>query len=321
MLLAALALILGLVLLVYSADRFITGAAVSAHYLGVSSMVIGLIIIGFGTSAPEMVVSAVASWQGNSELALGNAVGSNITNTSLVLGIGILITPLLVRSETIRRELPLLIVVTFLVLLLMLDGEQSRLDGVVLLVCMLLVTLWLGWLGTRQRDEPDALREHVRQELAVDMSKPAALGWLAFGIVMLPLASHFMVYGATEIAHALGVSDVVIGLTIVALGTSLPELAATIASAIKKEHDLLLGNIVGSNLFNLLGVLGISATINPYRLPPGFLEHDYLFMTTLTIAFAAISWWYVRQQKVLSRPIGLLLVLCYGGYMTWLATR
>jgi len=321
MLLAALALIFGLVLLVYSADRFIAGAAVSAHYLGVSSMVIGLIIIGFGTSAPEMVVSAMASWQGNSELALGNAVGSNITNTSLVLGIGILIAPLLVSSETVKRELPLLIGVTFLALFLMLDGEQSRIDGIILLSCMALVTFWLGWLGTRQRDEPDALREHVQQELAVEMSKVSALGWLAFGIVMLPLASHFMVYGATEIAHALGVPDVVIGLTIVALGTSLPELAATIASAVKKEHDLLLGNIVGSNIFNLLGVLGISAAINPYRLPEGFLEHDYLFMTALTISFAIISWWYVRQHKVLSRPIGLLLLLCYGGYMTWLATR
>ncbi len=321
MLLAAAALLFGLVLLVYSADKFIAGAAVTARYLGVSSMVIGLIIIGFGTSAPEMVVSAVASWQGNSELALGNAVGSNITNTTLVLGIGILVAPLLVSSQTVRRELPLLIAVTFLVLLLILDGEQSRTNGIVLLGLMAVVTLWMGWLGTRKTNRSDPLKDEILQEIPTDMSRQAALGWLFLGIVLLPLASHFMVYGATEIAHALGVSDVVIGLTIVALGTSLPELAATVASAVKKEHDLLLGNIVGSNLFNLLGVLGISAVINPYRLPQGFLEHDYLFMTILTVCFALVSWWHVQKRKVLSRPIGLLLLLCYGVYMVWLATR
>lgn len=321
MLLAASALIFGLVLLVYSADRFIAGAAVTARYLGVSSMVIGLIIIGFGTSAPEMVVSAVASWRGNSELALGNAVGSNITNTSLVLGIGILVAPLLVSSQTVRREFPLLIAVTFLALLLMLDGRQSRLDGIILLSLMAVVTLWMGWLGTRQAGTSDPLHEEILQEIPSEMSRAAAFGWLAFGIVMLPLASHFMVYGATEIAHALGVSDVVIGLTIVALGTSLPEVAATIASALKKEHDLLLGNIVGSNIFNLLGVLGISATVNPYWLPAGFLEHDYFFMTVLTLSFAAVSWWFVRQGRVLTRPIGLALLVCYGVYMVWLSTR
>ncbi len=321
MLLAALALILGLVLLVYSADRFIAGAAVSAHYLGVSSMVIGLIIIGFGTSAPEMVVSAVASWQGSSELALGNAVGSNITNTSLVLGVGILVMPLMVSSKTVRREIPLLIMVTLAVFVLMLDGEQSRLDGVLLLSAMVLVTLWLGWIGTRAELSKDVFDDEVLSEIPTDMSKVTAFWWLAFGIVMLPVASHFMVYGATEIAHALGVLDVVIGLTIVALGTSLPELAAAVASALKKEHDLLLGNIIGSNMFNLLGVLGISATINPYRLPEGFLHQDYLFMTMLTASFWVVAWWCVKQGKTLSRPIGLLLLLCYGGYMTWLATR
>jgi len=321
MLLPALALIAGLVLLVYAADRFIAGAAISAHYLGVSSMVIGLVIIGFGTSAPEMVVSAVASLRGNSELALGNAVGSNITNTSLVLGIGILVSPLLVSSETVKRELPLLIAVTVLVFLLMLDGRQSRIDGFILLTAMVVVTLWLGWLGMRAGDSPDSLREHVRQELAVDMSKPVALGWLFFGVVMLPLASNLMVYGATEIAYYFGVSEVVVGLTIVALGTSLPELAAAVASAVKKEHDLLLGNIVGSNLFNLLGVLGISASIHPYRLPVRFLEYDYLFMALVTLGFTGLSWWYVREQKVLNRPIGTMLLLCYGAYMAWLASR
>ncbi|HHL32605.1 MAG TPA: calcium/sodium antiporter, partial [Oceanospirillales bacterium] len=260
-------LIVGLVLLVYSADKFVIGAAATASYLGVSSMVVGLIVIGFGTSAPEMVVSAIAAMKGNPHLALGNAIGSNITNIALVLGVGISVSPLLICSNTVKRELPILLVVTLFVLLLMWDGEQSRMDGAILIASMFSMALWMAWLGLRKSRDKDILEDEFEAEMPQNVSKKAAWLWLLFGIIMLPVASHLMVHGATTIAKMMGMSDVIIGLTIVALGTSLPELSATIACMKKNEHDLALGNIIGSNMFNLLGVLGISASIKAYKLP------------------------------------------------------
>ena len=314
-------LVIGLVLLIYSADKFIMGAAATAKYLGVSSMVVGLIVIGFGTSAPEMVVSAIAAFQGNPGLALGNAVGSNIANIALVLGAGIAFAPMIIRSETVKREIPILVGVTFFVLLLMWDGRQSRFDGLVLIVSMLLMTLWMAWQGLKQGHSEDILEQEFEAEMPQDISKNAALLWLLFGMVMLPVASFIIVEGAVAIAKILGMSDVVIGLTIVALGTSLPELSATIASMRKNEHDLALGNIVGSNMFNLLGVLGISASIQAYDLPEKFIAQDYLFMLDLTLALFIISLFYVVRKKPIPRYIGVLFLISYFAYMAWLSFR
>ncbi len=314
-------LIIGLVLLVYSADKFIMGAAATAKYLGVSSMVVGLIVIGFGTSAPEMVISAIAAMQGNSGLALGNAVGSNITNIALVLGVGIVVSPLLICSNTVKREMPILLLVSLFVLWLMWDGELSRMDGIILLIGMLAMTLWMAWLGLRESKEVDILEEEYEAEMPRDVSKKAAWLWLLFGMVMLPLASMMMVKGATSIAHMLGMSDVIIGLTIVALGTSLPELSATIACMKKGEHDLALGNIVGSNMFNLLGVLGISASIKTFKLPDDFLSTDYLVMLDLTFALLIFSLIYVARNKPIPRFIGYMFMLSYLVYYFWLYQR
>ncbi len=314
-------LIFGLVLLVYSADKFVIGAAATATYLGVSSMVVGLIVIGFGTSAPEMVVSAIAAMKGSPGLALGNAIGSNITNIALVLGVGIAVSPLLISSNTVKREMPILLLVTLFVLMLMWDGNQSGSDGAILLASMLAMTLWMAWLGLRQSKNKDSLEEEIEAEMPSDVSKKAAWLWLLFGMIMLPVASHLMVQGATTIAKMMGMTDVVIGLTIVALGTSLPELSATVACMKKNEHDLALGNIVGSNMFNLLGVLGISASIKAYDIPQNFLATDYLVMLDLTFALLIFSLIYVVKNKPIPRVVGFLFLLCYCVYMGWLYVR
>ncbi len=314
-------LIVGLILLVYSADKFIVGAAATATYLGVSSMVVGLIVIGFGTSAPEMVISAIAALQGKSGLALGNAIGSNITNIALVLGVGIAVSPLLICSNTVKREMPILLLVSLFVLWLMWDGELTRVDGAILLLAMLAMTLWMAWLGLRESKEKDKLKEEFEAEMPQNVSKKAAGLWLLFGMIMLPVASIIMVKGASSIALMLGMSDVIIGLTIVALGTSLPELSATIACMKKGEHDLALGNIVGSNMFNLLGVLGISASIKTFKLPENFLTTDYLVMLNLTFTLLIFSLVYVARNKPIPRWVGYLFIMSYCAFNYWLFQR
>lgn len=312
-------LIAGLVLLIVAADRFVLGAATTAKHLGVSTMLVGLIVVGFGTSAPEMVVSAIASFKGDSGVALGNAVGSNITNIALVLGVGLIMVPMSVHSNVIKREMPILLVVTLLVLFLLFDFELSKADGVVLLVSMVLVTGLLGFLGVKEGK--DAFSDELEAEFDFSISKGKALALLAFGVIALPVAAHVMVLGATDIAKYFGISDLVIGLTVVALGTSLPELAATIASVMKNEHDLAIGNVVGSNMFNLLGVIGISGIIRGYEFPPDFLKYDYFYMLVLTVFLFLASVYFVLKDKLLSRIIGVLLLLMYVTYMIWLYVK
>ena len=309
-------LVIGLVLLIYAADKFVLGAASTAKHMGVSTMLVGLIIVGFGTSAPEMVVSAIASFKGNSGLALGNAVGSNITNIALVLGIGLLIVPMSIKSQTIKREMPILLLVTLLVLFLLMDLKLSFSDGVIMIVSMLIVTGFLTVIGIK--GDHDEFSDEIEAEFNLDISLKKAIMLLIFGILVLPIASQLMVIGATDIATEFGVSDMVIGLTIVALGTSLPELAATISSALKKEHDLAIGNIVGSNMFNLLGVIGISGLIREYEFTAHFIQYDYFYMLILTVFLFLASVYFVLKDQFISRVIGGVLVFLYITYMVWL---
>lgn len=308
-------LIAGLILLIIAADRFVLGAAATAKHLGVSTMLVGLIVVGFGTSAPEMVVSAIASFKGDSGIALGNAVGSNITNIALVLGVGLVMVPMSIHSRIIKREMPILLVVTILVLFLLLDFELSKVDGVVLLVSMFLVTGLLGYLGLKEGK--DEFTDELEAEFDFTISMNKSLMLLGFGIIALPVASHVMVLGATDIARYFGVSNLVIGLTVVALGTSLPELAATIASVMKNEHDLAIGNVVGSNIFNLLGVIGISGVIRGFEFSPDFIKYDYFYMLLLTVFLFFVSVYFVLKDKLLSRIIGVVLLLMYITYMIW----
>ena len=262
MLLFTLAIILGLVLLIWSADRFIEGAASTANHLGMPPLLIGILVVGFGTSAPEMVVSAIAALEGNPSLALGNALGSNIVNIALILGATALISPIVVESTIIKKEMPLLMLIVVLIGYMLIDNTLTLLEGIILLAGFFSLIAWSVINGLKSKR--DALAKEVNAELKVHaMSLGWSLLWLLIGLVVLVLSSRLLVWGAVGVAKDLGISDLIIGLTIVALGTSLPELASSIIAARKGEHDIAIGNIVGSNMFNILAVIGIATIIKP----------------------------------------------------------
>ncbi len=313
MLLPSLAVIGGFVLLVWGAERFVVGASATACRLGVSPLIIGLTIVAFGTSAPEMIVSAVASWQGNAGLAFGNAIGSNITNISLVLGLTALIIPLQVHSDTLRRELPILLLIMFFGLALILDGDMNRGDGLLLLVGLGMMVYWLVGLGLRSRGA-DPMVGEFEHEIPGRMPLARAMLWLLLGMVVLFISSRILVWGAVAIAQSLGVSDLVIGLTIIAIGTSLPELAASVMSALKDEPDIAIGNVIGSNMFNLLGVMAMPGLLAPGLVSDGVLTRDYPWMLTLTLALCAMAYGF-RGPGRITRVEGGLLLLAYAGYL------
>ncbi len=314
MLTSALAVVAGFVLLVWAADRFVIGAAATARNLGVSPLVIGLTIVGFGTSAPEMLISAISAWDGNPGVAVGNALGSNIANMGLVLGATALIKPLQIHSATLQREYPMMFAAMIFALLLLLDNQLGRGDGLLLMGGLALVLYWMVRLGRREQDGLDPMAAEFEAELPPEMSSARALMWLALGLLVLLLSSRMVVWGAVEIARAFGVSDLVIGLTIIAIGTSLPELAASVMSAIRGEHDIAIGNIIGSNIFNILGVLGISGIILPHTLDQDVLGRDFLVMTLFAIALFAMAYGF-RKPGSLGRIGGGVLLAGYAAYL------
>jgi cation:H+ antiporter len=310
------ALIAGFALLVWSADRFVTGAAASASNFGVSPLLIGMIILGFGTSAPEMLVSATAAWEGNPQMGIGNAIGSNITNIALVLGATALVAPMTVDSHILRREFPALIVVMLIALMLLIDGEMGLMDGVILLSGLVALLMWMIWLAKRGKGV-DPLGAEFDEEIPHEMPMKWAIFWVLVGIVMLMLSSQLLVWGAVKIAQIYGVSDLVIGLTIVAIGTSLPELAASMMGALKGEHDLVLGNIIGSNMFNILVVLALPGVISPLMLDAEVMSRDYPFMLGLTVALLIMAYGF-RGPGRINRFEGTLLLGSYCAYMALL---
>ena len=313
MLIAVIQLVAGFLLLVWGADRLVAGASATARNLGVSPLVIGLTIIGFGTSAPELVVSAVATLKGNSGLAVGNAIGSNIANMGLVLGITALIYPLRLESTALKREYPMLLLVMLVCCLMALNGHYSQLEGWTLLLGLLVVIIWITRIGLH-RPLSDPLAEEFDAEIPKGVPTKIALFWLTVGLIVLPVSSTFLVDGAITVAKFLGVTDTVIGLTIVALGTSLPELATAITAALNREDDLAIGNIIGSNIFNLLGVLGIAAAINPVSLLPIFLARDFpaMFLFTGALYLMASNF---RGPGRIGRRSGSVLLMMFVGYM------
>ncbi len=313
---AILAILAGLAVLIWSANRFVDGSASIAHHFRVPHLLIGMLVVGFGTSAPEIVVAAIASVQGNPGIALGNAYGSNITNIALILGISAAIYPIVVDSHVLRKELPILTAVTGLAAVLLLDGEVSRLDAVLLLVVFASLIVWSIWLGLRNREDHFAT-EVDQQVIPQGMSLRRSLIWLTLGLILLAASSRILVWGAVEIARNLAVSELIIGLTIVAIGTSLPELASAIAAARKKQHDLALGNVLGSNLFNTLAVVGIAGVIHPLPAEPGVLSRDVSVMAALTVALFAIGYGF-RGQGRISHLEGWLLLTCYVAYILYL---
>jgi len=318
MTLAIIAVIFGLALLVWSADRFVDGAAVTAQHLGMPPLLIGMVIVGFGTSAPEMVVSAISALQGNPGIALGNAYGSNIANIALILGVTALVSPIVVQSQVLRKELPLLFGVTLLAAAQLVDGELSRGDAWVLLGLFFLVMGWSIYNGLRKKD--DALQEEVTAELTAHaMSLKAALIWLSTGLVLLIISSRLLVWGAVIVAQSFGVSDLVIGLTVIAIGTSLPELASSLAATRKGEHDIALGNVLGSNLFNTLAVVGIAGAIAPMSVPESVLSRDVLCMGGLTVALFCFAYGFQGRASRINRIEGAILLASYIGYSSYLA--
>lgn len=317
MALPLLMIVLGLIILVWSADLFVEGAAAIARYFGMSPLLIGMVVVGFGTSAPELSVSALSALQGNPGIALGNAYGSNITNIALILGITALVSPITVHSQVIKKELPILFLVTILVFGQLYDGELSRIDAVLELLILAGVMAWMTYQGMKKASV-DEFETEMQEELeAHAMSAFQAWIWLLAGLVLLVISSRMLVWGAVSIATDLGVSDLIIGLTIVAIGTSLPELASSVAAARKGEHDLAVGNIIGSNLFNTLAVVGLAGAIQPMSIPTDILYRDWPLMAILTVALFAMG--YARNGNGnINRLEGSILLAAYIGYSLYL---
>ncbi|MEX0709522.1 MAG: calcium/sodium antiporter [Woeseia sp.] len=305
----------GLLILVWGADRFVHGAAATARNLGVTPLLIGLTIVAFATSAPEILVSIVASLRGEPDLAIGNALGSNTANIGLVLGTIALIRPIELSSATLRREMPALLAVTLLAVSLFLDSFLSRVDGVVLLSALVIVMIWLTRLGLRSADT-DPLKSDYEAEIPSNVTMRAALVWLAVGLAALLLGADLLVDGAVGIALQMGVSEVVIGITLVAIGTSLPELAVSLVSVIKGEYGLAIGNIVGSNMFNMLAVIGTATVIQPSAVAPSILALHIFVMVAFTLVLFAMTYDYDGQGRI-NRFEGLCLLSAYVGYITY----
>jgi cation:H+ antiporter len=318
MILYLAAIIAGFAILVWSADKFVEGAASTAKHLGMPSLLIGILIVGFGTSAPEMVVSAIAAMEGNPALALGNALGSNIVNIALILGITAIVAPITVNSKIVKKEIPLLLLIVLASGYLLLDNSLTLGEGIVLISGFFTLIAWS--IVSAFRGRGDTLEAEMDSELIEhEMSLKAGIIWLIIGLVLLIASSRLLVWGAVGVAHEFGVSDLIIGLTIVALGTSLPELAASVIAARKGEHDIAIGNVVGSNMFNILAVIGIATIIAPMNgIPVEVLNRDWIVMFVLTIALLVMSYGFRNKEGKITRFEGMILVVCYIAYNSYL---
>lgn len=316
MLYDSLAIVAGFFLLIWSADRLVAGAATVARYMGISPLVVGITIIGFGTSAPEIMVATIASLNGSPSLAIGNAIGSNITNITLVLGVTALMKPLDVHSRILKKEMPILLAATLGAIYFMSDNHLGRIDGFILCTSLIVLMWWITQQALRDRGQ-DPLEQEYEQEIPEAMPINKAVFWLIISLVLLTVSSKLLIFGAVNIATAFGISELVIGLTIIAIGTSLPELAASIAGALKGEHDLAIGNVVGSNLFNTLIVLGIPGLIAPSVLDSGVMQRDIPVLSILTISLIVIAYGFRSAGRV-NRLEGFLLTCGFFAYQALL---
>ena len=316
LLLPVLAVVAGLAALVWSADRFVDGAAASARLLGVPALLVGMVVVGFGTSAPELTVSAISAWNGNPSIALGNAWGSNVCNVALILGVAAAVSPLAVRHASLRFDLPVLLAATILSLFLLRDGDVSRADA------WLLLGVFAAWLAASVffavRGRAVA-RAAAAETPGGGLSGRAAALWTVAGLVVLVASSRVLVWGAVELAQALGVSDLAIGLTVVAVGTSLPELASSVAAARKGEDDLAVGNVIGSNLFNTLAVVGLAGAIRPMdAVDPAVAARDVPAAFALALAVLVLglpAWRRGARDGRLGRGAGILFLAAYAAWL------
>ncbi|AZQ85816.1 calcium/sodium antiporter [Colwellia sp. Arc7-635] len=323
MLIQILILLLSLITLVWSADKFVFGASALARNLGISPMIIGLTIVAMGSSAPEMMIAATASLQGNVDTAVGNAIGSNITNIALVLGITALFHPLSVSSSTIKREIPLILIVTAIATFMLANSYFSFIEGLILIIGFVLyiaTLLFVTLKRSKQNPIDDKMVLEAEQDVPDGVSTKHSVIWLVVGIILLPLSASFLVDSSVFIAKAFGISDLVIGLTVIAVGTSLPELAASIMSIIKKEDDLALGNIIGSNIFNILAVLSLAGLIAPGDIDNAAAVRDAPFMLATTFLLFLLC--FSRSGKFrITRAKGVLLLAVFIGYQVLLFSQ
>ncbi|MBD2815378.1 calcium/sodium antiporter [Xenorhabdus sp. Flor] len=312
MFLTIVLLITGLILLVYGSDRLVYGAAVFARALKIPPFIIGLVVMGIGTSLPELMVSVTASLNGLPDMAVGNAIGSNITNLLLITGAVALIRPITVQSEILRRELPLMLLIIGFAGYLLSNNYLSRLDGIVLLfTALFFISIMIKMTASSQCNDIDNYTRERDSELPIEGNKGIALLWVVLGLIILPISTRMVIDNATVIAHIYGISDLVIGLTILAVGTSLPELATSIAAAIKGENDMAIGNIIGSNVFNMTIVLGISSIFSPSVISSYAFSRDFWIMMAASVLFTIFC---VRRKHRLNRLNGGLLLSCFIAY-------
>ncbi len=315
MLEAVALLIVGLVLLVWSADKLVFGSAAIARNVGISPLVIGMTILAMGSSAPEMMVSATAAWDGKTDTAVGNVLGSNIANIALILGITALIKPLSISSAVIRRELPLMIAVTVLAGILLWNSHLGFYEGVLLFVLFGAFLFAMLQISRKEQKSGDAFLEDQESEIPQGVSNPKAIMWVVIGLILLPLAASLLVDNAVIIAKHFGMSDLVIGLTIIAIGTSLPELAASLAGVLKGEDDIAVGNIIGSNVFNILAVMGLPGIINPSTLSEYAMGRDFWVMLGVSLLLVAMC---LGKSRSINRLEGAILFTCFLGYQVYL---
>ena len=306
MLISVLSLLIGFTLLVWSADEFTDNGAKIARIFNISPLVIGLLIFGFGTSAPEMLVSGLAAYDGHPELSIGNAFGSNIFNIGLVLAVAAIIHPVIVEKNVLKKEWLFLFLSTLVIGFLLMDGFLSFVDGSILLILLLLFLYYVF----NESKKDNNLENEVSEDINKDQSKGKTWLLLIISLVILVSSARLVVWGGTNLALAFGVSDLIIGLTVVALGTSLPELAVAISSALKKQHQMIIGNIIGSNLFNSLGVLAIPGLILPFQIPSEVMSRDYIYMLIFTLLILIFS-----LKLRINRFGGLILLTILASYL------
>lgn len=313
---ALLYLLVGIVMLTWSSDRFVLGACGIAKYFKVSSLFIGLTLVALGTSAPEIMVSIIAAMNGSVDMAIGNVVGSNIANIGFVLGTAAMISPVKIESRIMRREFPLLILFMLTVLAFFYDLYFSRLEGVLLFLMLMLLFIWFWRYMKSDRDlGPTEIEKLAGHE--AHLSLRSSIGWFLVGLVLLPLSARGVVIGASEMARLLGVNEVIIGLTVVAIGTSLPEAGASIAAGLRGEKDIAIGNVIGSNMFNLVAVLPFVALLAPSKIDPIVLYRDLPVMFGFALLLYALSY-RQRSEKSVNRIQGGFLFALYLGYLLYI---
>ncbi|MCY7294820.1 calcium/sodium antiporter [Alteromonas sp. a30] len=316
MLIEIVIFVAGLVVLSWGADRFVFGASALAKNIGISPMVIGMTIVAMGSSAPEIMVSATASLAGTPDTAIGNAIGSNITNITLVLALTALMKPIVVGSATVKRELPVLLIISIIAALFLADSFFQEWEGAVLMLLFFVTIGGVTWLSIKA-DRKDPLAKETLEEIPDGVSTTKAVFWVIVGLIALPVSADFMVDSAVVIARHFGLSDLVIGLTIIAIGTSLPELAASIAGVLKGEDDLAMGNIIGSNIFNILAVLSMPGIIAPGSIDPNAISRDMPVMLGATVLLVVFSL-NIGGMRNINRWQGGLLLACFIGYQVML---